>query len=74
MVDLTTQVNQLNIKLQGTGKIAFSLLEEVIYFERKVFLLSNDIEKGLYCIFKVYHNIKTKLKLKLIRNSSKQEF
>lgn len=46
MVDITSQLNQLNRKLQGKGNTAFSMLEEIISFEKKLILFADDLERG----------------------------
>lgn len=45
MVDMTAHLNKLNIKLQGQGNIAFSLLEEVISFEQKLTLFHMNLQR-----------------------------
>ena len=45
MVDLTSHLNQLNRKLQGKGKLIFSMLEEVTTFENKLSIFAQDFER-----------------------------
>lgn len=46
LVDVTTQLNQLNRKLQNNGSSAFSMLEEVISFEKKLIPFAEDLKNG----------------------------
>lgn len=47
MVDMTGHLNALNKKLQGRGKIASSMLEDITSFENKLSLFSRDIGGSL---------------------------
>lgn len=51
MVDITSHLNTLNLKLQGKGNTAINLLEEVLSFERKLTVFSRDIEKNEFAHF-----------------------
>ncbi|XP_017778372.1 PREDICTED: general transcription factor II-I repeat domain-containing protein 2 isoform X1 [Nicrophorus vespilloides] len=46
MVDMTSHLNTLNKKLQEKGNTVVLLLEEVISFDRKLYLFQTDLEKG----------------------------
>ena len=46
MVDLTSHLNQLNLKLQGRGNTAFILLEEILCFEKKLNFFMTDLRNG----------------------------
>ena len=45
MVDVTSHLNQLNLKLQGKGNLIFSMLEEVITFENRLSIFAQDFER-----------------------------
>lgn len=51
MVDITAHLNDLNVKLQGKGKVAYTLLEEVECFENKLQVFAEDVEKGEFLHF-----------------------
>lgn len=46
MVDMTAHLNTLNTALQGKGRTALHMLEEVLAFERKLTVLARDLQKG----------------------------
>lgn len=52
MVDVTQQVSELNVKLQGKGNVAYTMLEEVECFENKLQGLIESIERGNSVFFK----------------------
>ncbi|KAL1007606.1 hypothetical protein UPYG_G00089010 [Umbra pygmaea] len=45
MVDMTAHLNTLNTALQGKGRTALHMLEEVLAFERKLTVLARDLQK-----------------------------
>ncbi|KAL0978655.1 hypothetical protein UPYG_G00173530 [Umbra pygmaea] len=47
MVDMTAHLNTLNTALQGKGRTALHMLEEVLAFERKLTVLARDLQKGV---------------------------
>ncbi|XP_067094207.1 general transcription factor II-I repeat domain-containing protein 2B-like [Osmerus mordax] len=47
MVDMTAYLNTLNTALQGKGRTALHMLEEVLAFERKLTVLARDLQKGV---------------------------
>ncbi|XP_059843961.1 uncharacterized protein LOC132404025 [Hypanus sabinus] len=46
MVDMTAHLNTLNRALQGKGRTALHMLEDVLAFERKLTVLARDLQKG----------------------------
>ncbi|XP_059819303.1 general transcription factor II-I repeat domain-containing protein 2-like [Hypanus sabinus] len=46
MVDMTAHLNTLNTALQGKGRTALHMLEDVLAFERKLTVLARDLQKG----------------------------
>lgn len=52
IVDITIKLIELNIKLQEKGTPAFTLLEEVICFEKKLLHFGEDMESGKLLYFK----------------------
>lgn len=52
MVDLTSHLNDLNVELQGKGNVAYTMIEEIESFEKKLQVLAEDIEKGSSLYFK----------------------
>ncbi|XP_059830299.1 general transcription factor II-I repeat domain-containing protein 2-like [Hypanus sabinus] len=46
MVDMTVHLNTLNTALQGKGRTALHMLEDVLAFERKLTVLARDLQKG----------------------------
>ncbi|XP_059835935.1 general transcription factor II-I repeat domain-containing protein 2A-like [Hypanus sabinus] len=46
MVDMTAHLNTLNTALQGKGRTALHMLEDVLAFERKLTVLDRDLQKG----------------------------
>ncbi|KAK2899435.1 hypothetical protein Q8A73_012566 [Channa argus] len=47
MVDVTAHLNTLNTALQGKGRTALHMLEEVLAFKRKLTMLAGDLQKGV---------------------------
>ncbi|XP_072892951.1 general transcription factor II-I repeat domain-containing protein 2A-like [Hemitrygon akajei] len=45
MVDMTAHLNTLNTALQGKGRTALHMLEDVFAFERKLTVLARDLQK-----------------------------
>ncbi|KAK0139586.1 General transcription factor II-I repeat domain-containing protein 2B [Merluccius polli] len=46
MVDMTSHLNTLNKNLQGKGRTALQMLEDVLAFERKMTVFARDAQKG----------------------------
>ncbi|XP_059848691.1 general transcription factor II-I repeat domain-containing protein 2A-like isoform X1 [Hypanus sabinus] len=46
MVDMTAHLNTLNTALQGKGRTALHMLEDVLAFKRKLAVLARDLQKG----------------------------
>ncbi|KAK2901908.1 hypothetical protein Q8A73_011654 [Channa argus] len=46
MVDITAHLNTLNIALQGKGRTALHMLEEVLAFKHNLTVLARDLQKG----------------------------
>ncbi|KAL4154080.1 hypothetical protein QTP88_001913 [Uroleucon formosanum] len=52
MVDITMKLYKLNIKLRGKGVPAYALLEEVVGFEKKLLIFSEDMESDKLLYFR----------------------
>jgi hypothetical protein len=61
LLDMTEHFNRLNVKLQGKGNTALQLLEEVLIFEQKLELFSEDISKDEFLYFENMRNFRSKL-------------
>ena len=46
MVDMTSHLNMLNKSLQGNGRTALQMLEDVLAFERKMTVFARDVQRG----------------------------
>ena len=46
MVDMTAHLNTLNTALQGRGRTALHMLEDVLAFERKFTVYARDLQRG----------------------------
>nr|XP_057943039.1 general transcription factor II-I repeat domain-containing protein 2A-like [Doryrhamphus excisus] len=63
MVDMTAHLNTLNTTLQGRGATALNMLEEVLAFERKLTVLSRDLQRGTLSHFPSLREFKQDHKL-----------
>lgn len=50
-VDMTGHLNMLNKSLQGKGRTALQMLEDVSAFERKMTVFARDVQKGTFSHF-----------------------
>ena len=46
IVDMTAHLNTLNTTLQGRGRTALHMLEDVLAFERKFTVYARDLQRG----------------------------
>lgn len=51
LVDITSYLNELNITLQGKGKLINELFTEIKSFQLKIKLFISQLEKNNYCHF-----------------------
>ncbi|XP_066471497.1 protein FAM200C-like isoform X2 [Tiliqua scincoides] len=58
MVDMTAHLNRLNATLQGKGSTSLHMLEEVLAFERKLTVLSRDLQRGTLSHFPCLRDFK----------------
>lgn len=51
LVDITTELNKLNTKLQGSDQFVFTLLQHITAFQNKLRLWISQLERGNYIHF-----------------------
>lgn len=53
LTDMTSHMNDLNLKLQGKGNTVYELISAVRAFQRKLEVFKSDLQVG--CLNIVYH-------------------